>query len=287
MRMIVVLMIGGLLSATALSVQAQGLPTAVRAVVQGMDEDCTSNDGRPGDKSGLLRTADLNGDGVRDWVMDDMAYVCDGSISLFSGSGGGQVTVWAGRRDGTVSDPAYFGSFGSVLADNRLWLTVGGPLCGQRVTDRMSRSEYTSCERPVAWTGARFEMAPISEIRAIAGPAAPEPAARPRATASGNTRTQGVSTAWFTGVWVNLGHVCDSGAPVSFNADGTLFSESIEGVWRLEGDVLMETYHTIELGEDTVGPDQNHRSRVARLSEDRLTLTPLDRGRPEEMTRCG
>lgn len=148
--------------------QAQGRPPApVLAAVQAMDTMCREF-GTPGDKSGLLRAADLNGDGVADWVLDEGAYVCEGAASLFGGSGGSQVSVWAGRRDGGASEPFTHGAFGAVIDGGRLWLMVGGEMCGQK-TAGLARAEYEGCRRPLAWdarTG-RFDFAPVSEARPV------------------------------------------------------------------------------------------------------------------------
>lgn len=124
--------------------------------------------GTPGDKSGLLQTADLNGDGVTDWVLDQGVYVCNGAASLFGGSGGSQVSVWAGRRDGGASQPFSHGAFGAKVENGRVWLSVGGELCGQNTAGR-SRAEYQGCERPLVWNtrSAAFEFAPVSAVRPV------------------------------------------------------------------------------------------------------------------------
>ena len=148
--------------------QAQGRPPApVLTAVQAMDTMCREF-GTPGDKSGLLRAADLNGDGVADWVLDEGAYVCEGAASLFGGSGGSQVTVWAGRGNGGVSQPFSHGAFGAAIEDGRLWLMVGGEMCGQK-TAGLARAEYEGCRRPLAWDARaeQFDFAPVSEARPL------------------------------------------------------------------------------------------------------------------------
>ncbi|CAN5120493.1 hypothetical protein BH10PSE2_BH10PSE2_23340 [soil metagenome] len=289
MRTITVLAMGIVFAMTAGSgVLAQGMPQAVRSAVQDMDQSCREAQGTPGDKSGLIKSADWNGDGVRDWALDEIAYVCTGSAGLFSGSAGGAIDVWAGTAGGGVAEPAYFSGFGATLDAGKLWLSVEGMSCGQTNTDRIAHVDYRHCERSLAWDGRKFVLAPLSEVRPIgtvSGRTAPQaptvPVVSPRPAPAG-----GVSTAWLTGVWVAVGQHCDSGASEYYHADGILTSDEIEGHWRLDGDVFSATYHTVDI-DDTKGPDQTTRHRVARLGQDRLTLTPVGRGAPVTMTRCG
>lgn len=285
MRASVVLAMGVTLCAVGVSgARAQGMPQAVRAAVQDMDETCRSSGGVPGDKAGLLKSGDWNGDGVRDWALDEAAYICDGAAGLFSGSGGGSVDVWAGGAGGGVSEAVYFSAFGAELDAGRLWLSVEGAACGQANTARIAHVDYIHCDRTIAWVGGKFVLAPLSVVRPTGGqPVAAPPPPAPAAARAG--RPGGVSTAWLTGVWVAVGHVCDSGAPAFYGPDGTLASEGVEGRWRLDGDVLSATWHTLDM-DGARGPDQSARHRVARLGQDRLTLTPLGQGAPVTMTRC-
>lgn len=166
MRVMIGLGLAAALGSAAGPTAAQGRPPApVLAAVQEMDAMCREF-GTPGDKSGLLRSADLNGDGVADWVLDQGVYVCEGAASLFGGSGGSQVSVWAGRPGGGVSEPFSHGAFGVTIDGGRAWLTVGGELCGQNTAGR-SRAEYAHCERPLRWDARAqaFAFAPVSESR--------------------------------------------------------------------------------------------------------------------------
>jgi hypothetical protein len=285
MRTIAILAMGLALCVVGASgARAQGLPTVVRTAIQGMDGDCRDAGGTPGDKAGLLKSGDWNGDGVRDWALDEAAYVCDGSAGLFSGSAGGSVDVYAGLAGGAVSEPVYFSAFGAELDAGRLWLSVEGADCGQTNTARIAHVDYIHCDRTIAWVGGKFAFAPLSVVRPTGGQTASPPPPAP-APAPARAATTGVSTAWLTGAWVTAGQACDSDLPEFYGADGALSGYGMQGRWRLEGDVLNATWHT-EDEDGTRGPEQTARHRVARLGQDRLTMTPLGRGAPVTMTRC-
>lgn len=152
----------------ASTVSAQGRPpAAVLAAVQDMDTMCREF-GTPGDKSGLLQTADLNGDGVTDWVLDQGVYVCNGAASLFGGTGGSPVSVWAGQPGGGASAPFTHYAQGARIESGRVWLTVGGELCGKGKAG-LSRADMEYCERPLAWNAraGTFDWAPLGEIRPL------------------------------------------------------------------------------------------------------------------------
>lgn len=155
----------GLVSAGAAAAQGRP-PESVLSEVRDMDAMCRDVGGQPGDKEGLLRAADLNGDGLSDWVLDQGLYVCNGAASLFGGSGGSSVMVWAGLPGGGASQPFGQAAFGAKIENGRVWLAVGGGFCGQN-TAGLSRAEMTYCERPLAWDARtrKFDFAPVSQIR--------------------------------------------------------------------------------------------------------------------------
>lgn len=147
-------------------------PAAVQSRIDEMKQEC-SGVGTPGKSPGLITAADLTGDGILDYILDEGAFNCEGAAALFSGSGGSQVSVYVGTPDGQAFDAFGHGAFG-VQVDRttkpaRLYLGVGGPLCGQHVTPDMARAAYTSCMRPLQWNvGTRkMEFAPVSQIKPI------------------------------------------------------------------------------------------------------------------------
>ena len=64
----------------------------------------------------FLVKADLNGDGQIDWAIDEAEFNCDGAASMFSGSGGSQIYVFAGKG----GNEAHWTRFGAtqVIMDN-------------------------------------------------------------------------------------------------------------------------------------------------------------------------
>lgn len=149
------------------------LPAVVQKELAEMARTCRDVGGKPMKSPDLLTVADLTGDGIPDYVIDQGSFNCDGAASLYAGSGGSQMAVYVGTPDGQAFPAFSSGSFG-VKVDNsskpaRLQIVVGGPLCGQRVTANTPRSEYKSCWRPVDWNEKKRKMdfAPVSQAKFI------------------------------------------------------------------------------------------------------------------------
>ncbi|MDE2270493.1 MAG: hypothetical protein KGJ94_00740 [Xanthomonadaceae bacterium] len=148
-----------------------GLPAVVRAKVAEMDKTCRQVGAKPELSPHLVIVADLTGDGVPDFVIDEGAYQCRGAASLFSGSAGSQMSVYVGTRDGQAFKAFSRDDFGVKIDRSanpaRLYVGVGGRLCGQQVTPDMSLADYTTCWRPLVWDAKHRNMAfaPISMIK--------------------------------------------------------------------------------------------------------------------------
>lgn len=149
------------------------LPLAVQKELAEMVKVCRDVSGKPMKSPGLLTVADLTGDGLPDFVINQGAFNCDGAASLYSGSGGSQVSAYVGTPDGRAFQAFSSGSF-DVKVDKsvkpaKLQVVVGGQLCGQRVTANMPRSEYKSCWRPVDWSERKrkLDFAPVSQVKFI------------------------------------------------------------------------------------------------------------------------
>lgn len=149
------------------------LPTVVQKELAEMLKMCRDVGGKPMKSPELLIIADLTGDGLPDFVVNQAAFNCDGAASLYSGSGGSQVSAYVGTPDGQAFQAFAAGSFGvevdKAVKPAKLKVVVGGPLCGQRVTASMPRSEYKSCWRPVDWNDRKrkLEFAPVSQVKFI------------------------------------------------------------------------------------------------------------------------
>jgi hypothetical protein len=156
------------------SARAQGdAPAPVQGVLAELKQMCEDAGGKPAASPGLLQVADLTGDGLADYVLDHGSFNCDGAASLFSGSGGSQMSVYVGMPGGQAKQAFTSGTFGVKLekgsAPARLKILLSGELCGQKVTERMSRAEYKSCWRPVVWSprSKAFALAPVSQIQPV------------------------------------------------------------------------------------------------------------------------
>jgi hypothetical protein len=104
--------IAALPMAVVLGGAGNGFPKDVAAHIAEMDKQCRDSGGQPDrsrafkssfnvDPAGLVERAFAKG-GTEVWVLDEGKYQCDGASSLFSGSGGAQVIVFARLNDGSV-----------------------------------------------------------------------------------------------------------------------------------------------------------------------------------------
>lgn len=147
-------------------------PQEIQEYVSSMHTACNEI-GTPGNSSNdLVQSADLNGDGLADWVLDERAYSCEGAASLFGGgTGGSQTVVWAGLPGGVLSKSFEHANFGIEITVRHvhptLFFQVGGPLCGQ--SENVSRGEMIGCLRPITWNTRQqiFEFAPLSQIEPL------------------------------------------------------------------------------------------------------------------------
>lgn len=147
---------------------APSLPAPVRAAINAMNTECRDAGGKPGASPGLVSSVDLNGDGRSDYVLDTGAFDCQGAASLFVGaSGGGSAVAFIATADGSAKKVFEQGSFGVRVEQDKVWLAVGGPLCGQKTGDDTPRSEMQSCWRPLHWDAGRgkLDFAPLSGVR--------------------------------------------------------------------------------------------------------------------------
>ena len=148
------------------------LPPAVASYLGSLAADCYEVGGLPEKpRPWFMLLADLNGDGIEDWIIKDDGFVCDRAASLYGGSGGSQVTVFVGLPNGDARQAFGNGAYAMKLeqhgATTTLWLAVGGRLCGQAHPRDMA--DARQCWRPIAWNAAtgRFGFAPLSRIRIV------------------------------------------------------------------------------------------------------------------------
>jgi hypothetical protein len=143
------------------------VPEEVAAHMQRMADECKQVDGTPlPDKfaeHGILA------DGFEFWAINEGAFRCDGAASLFSGSGGSQVVVYLTLPNGHAKQIFASGADGFSVEHSgkftKLWIGVGGPLCGQK--GNPTHADAMSCDRPLTWNakGQRLDFAPLSRAR--------------------------------------------------------------------------------------------------------------------------
>ena len=118
----------------------------------------------------------MTGDGRADYVINEGAFDCVGAESYFSGgSGGASVSVYVSDATGSAKQAFTHGVSGVHLERSgqtaRVWLGVGGPLCGQK--QFRSRAEAEDCWRPLQWKGGKLDFAPVSQKRPYSAFATP------------------------------------------------------------------------------------------------------------------
>lgn len=148
---------------------AEKLPVTVQREIDEMTKMCLEMDGKPSKLPGFLAEADLTGDGLPDYVIDQGAFACDGAASLFSGSGGSQMSIYVSASHREPIKAFAAGSFGVKLdrtvTPAMVFITVGGPLCGQKQDKNIGRAGLGFCWRPVVWDQKtkKMQFAPVSE----------------------------------------------------------------------------------------------------------------------------
>jgi len=150
--------------------KADVLPPAVAQTAEEMRKSCREVDGKPLSKdSDFVDQADLTGDGLVDYVLDQGRFECEGARSLFSGTAGSEVTVYVSTSAGSAIVAWDLWVHGSELEMKGpkpiLYVNVSGAACGQK--DAASHADEMACQRPLQWNAAKKQMdyAPLSEIR--------------------------------------------------------------------------------------------------------------------------
>ncbi|CAN5232971.1 hypothetical protein BH11PSE2_BH11PSE2_19900 [soil metagenome] len=160
---------GGAQSQPPVARPTSGMPVSVNAAIGSLVAECTRAGGKAQPAANVSIGADLNGDGLTDWVINEGAFKCPGSAQLFGGASGASIMVFAGEPGGDAKQSFSGYGFGVALngpaAKRVLWIKTTGVACGQRSATR--KEDEISCDRPVQWNAAakRFEMAPIFKAR--------------------------------------------------------------------------------------------------------------------------
>ena len=120
--------------ATAQAAAAPPLPAVVAKAVKDTAAVCTEVGGKA-DTTNAIKRADLNGDGIEDYVLDVGSVNCDGAASVYGDREKG-VLVYVGDGKGGATEAFNDMSYGMTLEGTgsaaKLWLTVSGQHAASR-----------------------------------------------------------------------------------------------------------------------------------------------------------
>jgi hypothetical protein len=161
--------VGALLLA-GVAVAAEPRPPTILDHLAELDRSCREVGGTPRESAGLVRAEDLNGDGAPDFVVDHGAYGCEDAASIFAGTAGSPVVVFASLPGGDFKEAWSNYAYGVEIEPGppaKAWIELGGAPCGQRGT--VIHATMLACSRALVWDAAErtFDLAPLSEARPI------------------------------------------------------------------------------------------------------------------------
>jgi len=93
-----------------LHAEAQIDPKPLQDAVSQLRAACTEQGGTMGTNDVPAQTADLDGDGKKDYVLESGSYTCSAAVSLYGGSGGSDISIFLSSRGYRASpELTYFG----------------------------------------------------------------------------------------------------------------------------------------------------------------------------------
>lgn len=145
------------------------MPAPVAAWLKAAADTCREVEGKP-DVSGAVQRADLNGDGIEDYLISVENINCDGAASIYGDREKGMV-VFVGDGKGGATPAFDDNVFGTRIekegASSKLWLTVMGAQCGKKPAKDFASENF--CDRPLVWDPVKrkFDYAPVSSVKMI------------------------------------------------------------------------------------------------------------------------
>ena len=147
-------------------------PASLTKDVLDLGAQCRDSGGKPGRSPGLIQTADLNGDGLTDYVLDINAYNCEGAASAMgAGQSGANVSIYVGGPGNTATKVweglAFQARVQGSGSGARVWVAIQGLDCGQKNAARLAMADQKACNRPLNWNPAKrsFKYAPLAEAK--------------------------------------------------------------------------------------------------------------------------
>ena len=139
-----------LLPATAFA-QFSGLPQKIQDAIEENKKAC---DKSPRIRPELVAEKDINGDGVKDYILDYGYFDCDGFV-MFCGTGGCQTQVFASLDDGSyalvLDEQVRKLKFRKVKGRPAMVIDLHGGQCG--------RGGPNACGMTLYWNGQKFSPA--------------------------------------------------------------------------------------------------------------------------------
>jgi hypothetical protein len=158
-----------LFSCAAVHAATPPLPAVVAKALKETAAICTEVGGKP-NTSQAIKRADLNGDGIEDYVLDVGSVGCEGAASVYGDREKG-VIVYVGDGKGGAKEAFNGMSYGATLegsgAAAKLWLTVSGGSCGKPPAKDFASENF--CDRAIVWNAKtqKFDFAPVSTVKMI------------------------------------------------------------------------------------------------------------------------
>lgn len=148
-------------------VHRSGLPETVDAHIRDMVDACKRAAGKPVSDP-TVEHGHLAAE-LEFWAINEATFQCEDAASYFSGSGGAQVLVYLSVDGGPATQAFTHGAYAMTIEHvgdlSRIWLGVGGQVCGQ--AGRPTHAQAIHCDRPLNWDArARtLDFAPLADIR--------------------------------------------------------------------------------------------------------------------------
>jgi hypothetical protein len=161
--------VGFLFCCVAAQAAAPPLPAVVAKAVKDTAAICTEVGGKP-DTSNAVKRADLNGDGIEDYVLDVGSVNCDGAASVYGDREKG-VIVYVGDGKGGATEAFNDMSYGMTIEGAgpaaKLWLGVSGQACGKPPAKDFASENF--CDRSLVWNAKtrKFDYAPVSTVKMV------------------------------------------------------------------------------------------------------------------------
>ena len=169
--------------------RALDLPAPLRKLTDEAFAECREAGGTPALLADYVRTADLNGDGREDYLVDFAGLNCAGAESYFCGSAGCPVSVWASTPRGLESawsGPAQGSRIDTSATPPAVEVYLHGQFCDPPRVGAEGCAQRVALAAPAEGAKAEAEAAPPARtagwtLRAVPGaaPVAVSPAPAP------------------------------------------------------------------------------------------------------------